>query len=81
MLAGLTTFAQNLPEGTYLEKNGIAYRKAATLKPGTTDRYVIDIEAFVTGAVHKIVSSKPADIVLVLDVSGSMDENLHSPRM
>lgn len=77
MLAGLTTFAQNLPEGTYLEKNGIAYRKAATLKPGTTDRYIIDIEAFVTGAVHKIVSSKPADIVLVLDVSGSMDENLH----
>ncbi len=77
MLAGLTTFAQNLPEGTYLEKNGIAYRKAATLKPGTTDRYIIDIEAFVTGAVHKIVSSKPADIVLVLDVSGSMDENMY----
>ena len=77
MLAGLTTFAQNLPEGTYLEKNGIAYRKAATLKPGTTDRYIIDIEAFVTGAVHKVVSSKPADIVLVLDVSGSMNDRMH----
>lgn len=77
MLAGLTTFAQNLPEGTYLEKNGIAYRKSATLKPGTTDRYVIDIEAFVTGAVHKIVSSKPADIVLVLDVSGSMNDTMY----
>ena len=77
MLAGLTTFAQNLPEGTYLEKNGIAYRKAATLKPGTTDRYIIDIEAFVTGAVHKVVSSKPADIVLVLDVSGSMNDTMY----
>lgn len=77
MMAGLTTFAQNLPEGTYMEKNGIAYRKAATLKPGTTDRYIIDIEAFVTGAVHKVVSSKPADIVLVLDVSGSMNEEIY----
>ena len=74
---GISAFAQNLPEGVYLEEKGLAYRKTATLKPGTTDRYVIDLEAFVTGDVTITETTNPVDIVLVLDVSGSMTENLY----
>ena len=73
---GLTAYAQNLDEGTYEEKNGIAYRKSATLVNGTTDEYWIELEAFVTGEVTVVSEVKPADIVLVLDVSGSMDQTV-----
>ena len=75
---GISAFAQNLPEGVYLESNGLAYRKTATLKPGTTDKYIIDLEAFVTGDVTTKITSTPADIVLVLDVSGSMNDPMYS---
>ena len=78
LAATAPVFAQNLPDGVYEEKNGIAYKKTATLKEGTTDTYTIDLEAFVTGEVTVKNISKPADIVLVLDVSGSMDENMYS---
>ena len=71
---GLTAYAQNLDEGTYEEKNGIAYRKSATLVNGTTDEYWIELEAFVTGEVKVVKEVAPADIVLVLDVSGSMEQ-------
>lgn len=70
--------AQNLPDGVYLEKDGIAYRKTATLKEGTTDKFIINLEAFVTGEVTVKNNSIPADIVLVLDVSGSMDDDMYS---
>lgn len=78
LASGVTAFAQNLPEGVYEEKNGLAYRKSASLKPGTTDRFIIDLEAFVTGEVTVEQKSVPADIILVLDVSGSMSENMYS---
>lgn len=73
---GLTAYAQNLDEGTYEEKDGIAYRKSATLVNGTTDEYWINLETFVTGEVTVVSEVKPADIVLVLDVSGSMDQTV-----
>lgn len=74
-MTGLNSFAQNLPDGVYiLDESGVAYRKSATLKEGTTDKYIIDLEAFVTGEVTIKDEAVPADIVLVLDVSGSMDE-------
>ena len=77
MSATFPVLAQNLPAGVYEEKNGIAYKKTATLKPGTTDTYTIDLEAFVTGSVTVENKSIPADIVLVLDVSGSMEETIY----
>lgn len=77
MTATFPVLAQNLPDGVYEEKNGIAYKKTATLKEGTTDTYTIDLEAFVTGAVTVKNTSVPADIVLVLDVSGSMDDEMY----
>ena len=77
--------AQNLPEGIYLEptdasgkSKGIAFRKSSELKEGTTDTYTVNLEAFVTGSVTMEMVSKPADIVLVLDVSGSMDDEMYS---
>lgn len=85
LVSGIGLDAQNLPEGVYLEAvnkdgkpAGIAYRKAAQLKPGSTDTYTVNLEAFVTGQVTMEQVSKPADIVLVLDVSGSMDEHMYS---
>lgn len=76
----ITVAAQTLAEGEYEGKNGIAYRKSSTLKPGTTDTYIINLETFVTGGVTIKQESIPADIVLVLDVSGSMDEHMYSYR-
>lgn len=70
MASGIHASAQNLPEGTYLTKDGLAYAKSATLQPDGT--YLIDLEAFVTGTVTHITQTPPVDIVLVLDYSGSM---------
>lgn len=56
----------------YTEKNHIAYSKYPT---GPVDGiYTIHLDTFVTGEVTVTTSNLPADIVLVLDVSGSMDE-------
>ncbi len=74
LASALTASAQNLPDGVYNDNdNGIAFRKSAILQ--TDGSYIIDLEAFVTGEVHIENTSIPADIVLVLDVSGSMDES------
>ena len=65
--------AQNLPEGTYAERNGVAYRKSVSPEPDpVTGEYRISLESFVTGDVKIIHESVPSDIVLVLDVSASM---------
>ena len=56
----------------YTENNHIAYSKYPT---GPVDGiYTIHLDTFVTGEVTVTTSNLPADIVLVLDVSGSMDE-------
>lgn len=56
----------------YKEKNHIAYSKYPT---GPEDGiYTIHLETFVTGEKTVTVSSLPADVVLVLDVSGSMED-------
>jgi len=74
--AVLSVSAQNLPEGTYLEDNSIAYAKRAIINNDGT--YTIDLETFVTGEITQSFEVHPADIVLVLDVSGSMDETITS---
>ena len=79
LVSGLSVSAQNLPAGTYEGKNGVAYRKSSSLKPGTNDTYVVNLETFVYGEVTIKNTSIPADIVLVLDVSGSMDWHLFGP--
>jgi len=58
----------------YTEKNHIAYSKYPT---GPVDGiYTIHLDTFVTGEKTITETSIPADIVLVLDVSGSMTSNM-----
>ena len=68
-LSGIQQVANAQP---YKEKNHIAYSKVPT---GPVDGiYTIHLDTFVTGEVTVSTTKLPADVVLVLDVSGSMDE-------
>lgn len=62
-------------ETTY--KNGLGYSKNIST-PDDEGIYTITLEAFTTGNVSVSKKSIPADIVLVLDVSGSMRYNMNS---
>ena len=53
--------------------SGIVLDKKAEAVDGG---YKITLEAYATGASSTVVSTEPVDIVLVLDVSGSMDDNM-----
>lgn len=53
------------------DNTGIVLNKSA--KSLGNDNYQITLEAYATGATTVTTSAKPADIVLVLDVSGSMN--------
>ena len=72
LVGGLTASAQKLDPGTYQEENGVCFRKSAEPVSGTVDQYTIQLEAFVLGNVTITKTMRPADIALVLDVSGSM---------
>lgn len=56
--------------------NGVVLNKKADKLDNST--YKITMEAYATGASTTQVSTEPVDIVLVLDVSGSMDDNMES---
>lgn len=53
--------------------NGMILDKTTTLEDNGT--YTINLEAYSTGETVTTISTNPTDVVLVLDVSGSMDEN------
>ena len=53
--------------------SGVQLSKTVT-KDENSDAYTVRLEAYATGAQTTVVSTKPCDIVLVLDVSGSMDD-------
>jgi len=55
----------------------VAYRKIIS-KPNSQGIYHIMLDAFTTGSEVKLNKAVRADIVLVLDVSGSMGENMGS---
>lgn len=57
--------------------SGVKLDKTVT-GPDDTGDYTVRLEAYATGEQTTTVSTKPCDIVLVLDVSGSMDEDLGS---
>ncbi len=76
LISGLAVCAQNISSGVYFEENGIAYAKKAVINDDGT--YSIELETFVTGTVTQTLESVPVDVVLVLDVSGSMDETISS---
>lgn len=58
----------------YTDEGGLCYSKTIS-EPNTDGVYTITLESFVTGSVTITNESIPADIVLVLDVSGSMASN------
>lgn len=76
MLAGMTpvdtSAAPREAEETEPGSN-LFLDKTATLQDDGT--YTIQLEAFSTGESTTVMTQTPTDIVLVLDVSGSMDEN------
>ena len=64
-------------ETTY--SNGLGYSKNIST-PDDEGIYTITLEAFTTGNVTVTKKSIPADIVLVLDVSGSMNYNMNGQQ-
>lgn len=52
--------------------DGLILNKTATPVEGSADDYKITLEAYTTGTVSTSETTKPTDIVLVLDQSGSM---------
>lgn len=78
LMSGGNAIAQNLPANVYLEKDGICFRKTATQDETNASIYHIDLEAFVKGNVTYTESADSSDIVLVLDVSGSMTDAITS---
>ena len=67
-----SSFALNAQIGTYHEEGGMKTSKKVTGPEG--GYYTIELESFATGETTVTESSTPVDIVLVLDVSGSMDD-------
>ncbi len=62
--------------GGKVEKDGLVMSK--TIKKTGDSQFLLTLEAFATGSTTTTTSTKPMDIVLVLDVSGSMDEDIVS---
>lgn len=80
-LVALPSFA----EGEDSTGTGTAVTGGSTNTPGLELRKAYDpstglltLEAYATGSTTTTTSTEPVDIILVLDVSGSMDENIVS---
>lgn len=58
--------------------DGLILNKTATPVEGDMDKYKITLEAYTTGTVSTSETTKPTDIILVLDQSGSMAWNMTS---
>lgn len=74
VMAGATLPTTALAEGSSGASDGsMIVSKTATLENDGT--YTINIQAYATGETVTTTTTKPTDVVLVLDLSGSMDEN------
>lgn len=61
-------------QGGKVEKDGLVMSK--TIKKGENGQFLLTLEAYATGSTTT-TSTAPVDIVLVLDVSGSMDDPIN----
>lgn len=61
--------------GGKVEKDGLVMSK--TIKKTGDSQFLLTLEAFATGSTTTTTSTKLMDIVLVLDVSGSMDDPIN----
>lgn len=57
------------------QDGSVKFDKQVSPTPNDDGVYTITLEAYVTGSVTVTTTTKPADIVLVLDYSGSMTKN------
>lgn len=62
--------------GGKVEKDGLVMSK--TIKKTGDSQFLLTLEAYATGSTTTTTSTKPVDIVLVLDVSGSMDDYMET---
>lgn len=74
--AGDTGMPYIKDQGGKVEKDGLVMSK--TIKEGENGQFLLTLEAYATGSTTTTTSTKPVDIVLVLDVSGSMDEYMET---
>ena len=80
VMAGATLPTTALAEGSSGASDGsMIVSKTATLEDDGT--YTIQLEAFSTGETLTVMKQTPTDIVLVLDVSGSMKEQLDNTKI
>lgn len=63
------------PGGTVI-KDGLVMSK--TIKEGENGQFLLTLEAYATGSTTTTTTKDPVDIVLVLDVSGSMDDYMET---
>lgn len=63
-------------QGGKVEKDGLVMSK--TIKEGENGQFLLTLEAYATGSTTTTTTKKPVDIVLVLDVSGSMDDYMET---
>lgn len=63
-------------QGGTVEQNGLVMSK--TIKKGEDGQFLLTLEAYATGSTTTTTTKKPVDIVLVLDVSGSMDDYMET---
>lgn len=73
--AGDTGMPYIKDQGGKVEKDGLVMSK--TIKKGENGQFLLTLEAYATGSTTTTTSTKPMDIVLVLDVSGSMGERIN----
>lgn len=72
--AGDTGMPYIKDHGGTVIKDGLVMSK--TIKKTGDSQFLLTLEAYATGSTTTTTTKKPVDIVLVLDVSGSMDENM-----
>lgn len=63
-------------QGGKVEKDGLVMSK--TIKEGENGQFLLTLEAYATGSTTTTTTKKPVDIVLVLDVSGSMKDYMET---
>lgn len=72
--AGDTGMPYIKDHGGTVIKDGLVMSK--TIKEGENGQFLLTLEAYATGSTTTTTTKKPVDIVLVLDVSGSMKESI-----